>query len=68
MNYRKERRLCLARGYHTKYQDYIKELTSLYESRRILASWELLVITALIFLKDATTDIGTTHRKKQEKG
>lgn len=41
------------------HQRNIKILTSFAESRRILASWELLLIRDLIFLKDETTEIGT---------
>jgi len=40
------------------------ELTSFDEVRRAEASMELLFTKALIFLKPATTDIGTTLSEK----
>jgi hypothetical protein len=40
------------------------ELTSFDEVRRAEASMELLCTKALIFLKPATTDIGTTLSEK----
>ena len=40
-------------------------LTSFVEFRRMVASWELLFTTALTFLKEATTDIGTVLKQKR---
>lgn len=37
----------------------LKSFTSFVEFLSMLASWELLLTRALIFLKDTTTDIGT---------
>ena len=45
-------------------QDCMKTLTSFDEFRKTAASWEWLLIRALIFLKDATTDIGTIKQQK----
>jgi len=45
-------------------QECMKELTSFDELRKTVASWEWLFMRALIFLKDATTDIGTIEWQK----
>lgn len=42
-----------------------EQLTSFEDLRKIVARWEWLFMAALIFLKDATTEIGTASQEEK---